>query len=226
MKIHKEGRRILFFTLLALLAVNLLLFRYNAESDGFNKVFAAISVIMFLILLQFFRSPARRLFTHEDLIIAPADGKVVVIENVQEPEYFDDMRMQISIFMSPINVHITRNPISGIVRYFKYHPGNYLVAWHPKSSTKNERTTVVVESEAGPLVLFRQIAGAMARRIVWYVNEGDEVSQGEEFGFIKFGSRVDIFVPLDTEIKVQIGEKVKGGQTIIAQLKTPPPSLF
>lgn len=226
MKIHKEGRRILFFTLLALLAVNLLLFRYNAENDGFNKVFAGISVIMFLILLQFFRSPARRLFTHEDLIIAPADGKVVVIENVQEPEYFDDMRKQISIFMSPINVHITRNPISGIVRYFKYHPGNYLVAWHPKSSTKNERTTVVVESEAGPLVLFRQIAGAMARRIVWYVNEGDEVSQGEEFGFIKFGSRVDIFVPLDTEIKVEIGEKVKGGQTVIAQLKTPPPTLF
>ncbi|GAB3231220.1 phosphatidylserine decarboxylase family protein [Hymenobacter seoulensis] len=226
MKIHKEGRRILFFTLLALLAANLLLFRYNAENDGVNKVFAVISVIVFLTLLQFFRSPARRLFTHEDLVIAPADGKVVVIENVHEPEYFDDQRKQISIFMSPINVHITRNPISGIVRYFKYHPGNYLVAWHPKSSTKNERTTVVVESEAGPFVLFRQIAGAMARRIVWYVNEGDEVSQGEEFGFIKFGSRVDIFVPLDTEVKVQIGEKVKGGQTIIAQLKTEAPSLF
>ncbi|QIX61442.1 phosphatidylserine decarboxylase family protein [Hymenobacter lutimineralis] len=226
MKIHKEGRRILFFTLLALLAVNLLLFRYNAQNDGFNKVFAVISVLVFLILLQFFRSPARRLFTHEDLVIAPADGKVVVIEDVHEPEYFDDVRKQISIFMSPINVHITRNPISGIVRYFKYHPGNYLVAWHPKSSTKNERTTVVVESEAGPFVLFRQIAGAMARRIVWYVNEGDEVSQGEEFGFIKFGSRVDIFVPLDTEVKVQIGEKVKGGQTIIAQLKTNAPSLF
>ncbi|RSK50748.1 phosphatidylserine decarboxylase family protein [Hymenobacter rigui] len=226
MKIHKEGRRILFFTLLALLAANLLLFRYNAENDGVNKVFAGISVIVFLTLLQFFRSPARRLFTHEDLVIAPADGKVVVIEDVHEPEYFDDVRKQISIFMSPINVHITRNPISGIVRYFKYHPGNYLVAWHPKSSTKNERTTVVVESEAGPFVLFRQIAGAMARRIVWYVNEGDEVSQGEEFGFIKFGSRVDIFVPVDTEVKVQIGEKVKGGQTIIAQLKTDAPSLF
>ncbi|UYZ62138.1 phosphatidylserine decarboxylase family protein [Hymenobacter weizhouensis] len=226
MKIHKEGRRILFFTLLALLAVNLLLFRYNAANEGFNKVFAGISVVVFLALLQFFRSPARRLFTHEDLVIAPADGKVVVIEDVHEPEYFDDVRKQISIFMSPINVHITRNPISGIVRYFKYHPGNYLVAWHPKSSTKNERTTVVVESEAGPFVLFRQIAGAMARRIVWYVNEGDEVSQGEEFGFIKFGSRVDIFVPVDTEVKVQIGEKVKGGQTIIAQLKTESPGLF
>ncbi|MBG8554446.1 phosphatidylserine decarboxylase family protein [Hymenobacter guriensis] len=226
MKIHKEGRRILFFTLLALLAVNLLLYRYNAQNDGFNKVFAVISVIVFLTLLQFFRSPARRLLTHEDHIISPVDGKVVVIEDVHEPEYFDDVRKQISIFMSPINVHITRNPVSGIVRYFKYHPGNYLVAWHPKSSTKNERTTVVVESEAGPFVLFRQIAGAMARRIVWYVNEGDEVSQGEEFGFIKFGSRVDIFVPVDTEVKVQIGEKVKGGQSIIAQLKTDTPSIF
>jgi len=214
MKIHKEGRRILFFTLLGLIVVNLLLFRLNARHVTFNQIFAGISVIVFLTLLQFFRSPARRLF------------KVVVIENVFEPEFFDDERKQISIFMSPINVHITRNPISGVVRYFKYHPGNYLVAWHPKSSTKNERTTVVVESEAGPLVLFRQIAGAMARRIVWYVNEGDEVSQGEEFGFIKFGSRVDIFVPLDTEVKVQLGEKVKGGQTIIAQLKTEAPSLF
>ncbi|GAA4003714.1 phosphatidylserine decarboxylase family protein [Hymenobacter fastidiosus] len=219
MKIHKEGRRILFFTLLALLAVNLLLLQFNRPAETFNRIFVGASLVAFLILLQFFRSPARRLFTHEDLIIAPADGKVVVIENVHESEYFDDMRKQISIFMSPINVHITRNPISGVVRYFKYHPGNYLVAWHPKSSTKNERTTVVVESEVGPFVLFRQIAGAMARRIVWYVNEGDEVSQGEEFGFIKFGSRVDIFVPIDTEVKVQIGEKVKGGQTIIAQLK-------
>jgi len=226
MKIHKEGRRILFFTLLALLAVNLLLFQLNARNETFNRIFAGLSVVAFLLLLQFFRSPYRNLLTHEDLLIAPADGKVVVIEDVHEPEYFDDVRKQISIFMSPINVHITRNPISGIVRYFKYHPGNYLVAWHPKSSTKNERTTVVVESDAGPLVLFRQIAGAMARRIVWYVNEGDEVSQGEEFGFIKFGSRVDVFVPLDTDIKVQLGDKVKGGETIIAQLKTTTPALF
>ena len=226
MKIHKEGRRILFFTLLALLAVNLLLFQLYARNETFNRIFAVVSAIAFLLLLQFFRSPYRNLLTHEDLLIAPADGKVVVIEDVHEPEYFDDMRKQISIFMSPINVHITRNPISGIVRYFKYHPGNYLVAWHPKSSTKNERTTVVVESDAGPLVLFRQIAGAMARRIVWYVNEGDEVSQGEEFGFIKFGSRVDVFVPLDTELKVKLGDKVKGGETIIAQLKTTTPALF
>lgn len=226
MKIHKEGRRILFFTLLALLAINLLLFRLNARNETFNFIFAGLSVVAFLLLLQFFRSPYRNLLTHEDLLIAPADGKVVVIEEVHEPEYFDDTRKQISIFMSPINVHITRNPISGIVRYFKYHPGNYLVAWHPKSSTKNERTTVVVQSEAGPMVLFRQIAGAMARRIVWYVSEGDEVSQGEEFGFIKFGSRVDVYVPLDTELRVKLGDKVKGGETVIAQLKTQTPSLF
>ncbi|QMU31243.1 phosphatidylserine decarboxylase family protein [Adhaeribacter radiodurans] len=220
MKIHKEGRKILLFTFLGLLIVNLLLFRLNAPHETFNKIFLAISVIAFLLLLQFFRSPFRTLITHEDLVIAPADGKVVVIENVHEPEFFKDTRKQISIFMSPINVHITRNPVSGIVKYFKYHPGNYFVAWHPKSSTKNERTTVVVTSDAGPDILFRQIAGAMARRIVWYVTEGDEVNQGEEFGFIKFGSRVDIFVPVDTDIKVNLGEKTKGGQTVIAQLKT------
>jgi phosphatidylserine decarboxylase len=220
MKIHKEGRKILLFTFLGLLVVNLLVFRYNAPHETFNKIFLVISVIAFLLLLQFFRSPFRNLITHEDLVIAPADGKVVVIEDVHEPEFFKDTRKQISIFMSPINVHITRNPVSGVVKYFKYHPGNYFVAWHPKSSTKNERTTVVVTSDAGPDILFRQIAGAMARRIVWYVTEGDEVNQGEEFGFIKFGSRVDIFVPVDTDIKVNLGEKTKGGQTVIAQLKT------
>ena len=226
MKIHKEGRRILLFTLLGLIVVNLLLHYLNAPHITFNKIFSAISAIVFLLLLQFFRSPFRNLLLHEDLIIAPADGKVVVIEEVEEPEFFNDVRKQISIFMSPINVHITRNPISGIVKYFKYHPGNYFVAWHPKSSTKNERTTVVVTSTAGPDILFRQIAGAMARRIVWYVKEGDEVNQGEEFGFIKFGSRVDIFVPLNTDIKVNIGQKTKGGQTVIAQLKTETGSFF
>jgi phosphatidylserine decarboxylase len=219
MKIHKEGRRILFVTLLLLIALNLVLYYWNKGNDVVNYLVTGASAIVFLLILQFFRSPFRHMFTHEDLLLAPADGKVVVIEKVHEPEYFDDERMQISIFMSPINVHVTRNPISGIVKYFKYHPGNYLVAWHPKSSTLNERTTVVVESDAGPKVLFRQIAGAMARRIVWYVNEGDEVTQGEEFGFIKFGSRVDLFVPLDTVVKVEMGQKVKGGETVICQLK-------
>ena len=226
MKIHREGRRILFFTLLILLVFNLLLYNYNAANMTFNRIFSGASVIVFLLILQFFRSPYRNLLLHEDLIVAPADGKVVVIEEVEEPEYFKDKRKQISIFMSPINVHVTRNPVSGIVSYFKYHPGNYFVAWHPKSSTQNERTTVVVESTAGPEVLFRQIAGAMARRIVWYVKEKDEVSQGEEFGFIKFGSRVDVFLPLDTIVKVELGQKTKGGETVIAQLKTEPPSFF
>jgi phosphatidylserine decarboxylase len=226
MKIHKEGRKILLYTILVLLVLNLALYQFNPENVTFNRFFSIISVVLFLLLLQFFRSPYRNLLLHEDLVIAPADGKVVVIEEVHEPEYFDDVRKQISIFMSPINVHITRNPVSGIVKYFKYHPGNYFVAWHPKSSTKNERTTVVVDSLAGSDILFRQIAGAMARRIVWYVKEGDEVSQGEEFGFIKFCSRVDIFVPLDTEIKVELGQKTKGGVTVIAQLKTEKPSLF
>ena len=226
MKIHKEGRKILLYTCLVLLVLNMLLYQFNAVNVTFNRIFSGISVVFFLLLLQFFRSPYRNLLLHEDLVIAPADGKVVVIEDVHEPEYFDGMRKQISIFMSPINVHITRNPISGIIKYFKYHPGNYFVAWHPKSSTKNERTTVVVESLTGADILFRQIAGAMARRIVWYVKEGDEVSQGEEFGFIKFGSRVDVFVPLDTEIKVRLGQKTKGGITVIAQLKTESPALF
>ena len=216
----------MFFTFLGLVLVNLILFRFNAPHKTFNQIFAGISGLAFLLLLQFFRSPFRNLFTHEDLIIAPADGKVVVIEEVHEPEFFKDTRRQISIFMSPINVHITRNPVSGVVKYFKYHPGNYFVAWHPKSSTKNERTTVVVTSSVGADILFRQIAGAMARRIVWYVTEGDEVNQGEEFGFIKFGSRVDIFVPVDTHIKVKLGEKTKGGQTVIAQLKTEAGSFF
>jgi phosphatidylserine decarboxylase len=152
-------------------------------------------------------------------IICPADGKVVVIEETEETEYLKDKRIQVSVFMSPINVHVNRNPISGIVKYFMYHPGKFLVAWHPKSSTENERTTVVIENDKGVSVLFRQIAGALARRIVCYSKEGETAEQGEEFGFIKFGSRVDIFLPLGTEIKVGLGEVVKGGVTVLAHLK-------
>src|SRR5690606_23208551 len=148
----------------------------------------------------------------------PADGKVVVIEEAEETEYFKDKRIQVSIFMSPINVHINRNPLSGVVSFFKYHPGKFLVAWHPKSSTDNERTTVVVRNRNNVEVLFRQIAGALARRIVWYVKENDAVEQGEEFGFIKFGSRVDLFLPLGTKVNVNIGDKVVGGKTVIAEL--------
>jgi phosphatidylserine decarboxylase len=152
---------------------------------------------------------------------APADGKVVVIEEADETEYFKDRRIQLSVFMSPVNVHVNRNPISGLVKYFRYHPGKYLVAWHPKSSTENERTTVVTENSAGVAVLFRQIAGALARRIVWYVKEGDEVEQGSQFGFIKFGSRVDLFLPLGSKIKVELNQVVKGGRTILAELPMP-----
>ena len=177
-----------------------------------------LSFALFVIILQFFRSPAITIDQDETQVLCPADGKVVVIEEADETEYFKDRRIQLSVFMSPINVHINRNPISGIVKYFKYHPGKYLVAWHPKSSTENERTTVVTENSNGVSVLFRQIAGALARRIVWYVKEGDAVEQGEEFGFIKFGSRVDLFLPLGTKINVEIGQVVKGGKTVLAEL--------
>jgi phosphatidylserine decarboxylase len=177
------------------------------------------SIIVFLLVLQFFRNP--KIFTNEDpqLVFAPADGKVVVIEEALEDEYLHDMRKQISIFMSPINVHINRSPISGVVEYFKYHPGKYLVAWHPKSSFENERTTMVLSQDNGVKLLVRQIAGAVARRIKWYVKEGDPVQQGGEFGFIKFGSRVDVFLPLDAEILVGLNQVTKGGRTAIAKLK-------
>jgi phosphatidylserine decarboxylase len=177
-----------------------------------------LSVVLAIIVLQFFRVPKRSTTSNSKHIIAPADGKVVVIEEVVETEYFKGPRRQVSIFMSPINVHINFNPISGIVSYFKYHPGKFLVAWHPKSSTDNERTTVVVKHDNGTEILFRQIAGAMARRICWYVDKGTIVEQGKEFGFIKFGSRVDIFLPLDAKILVNLNDKPVGGETIIAEL--------
>ncbi len=168
-------------------------------------------------IVWFFRLPARNFTQGEHLVIAPADGKVVVIEETFEPEYFKDKRLQVSIFMSPLNVHVNRSPIAGIVKYMKYHPGKYLVAWHPKSSTENERTTVVVGNSKSTL-LMRQIAGALARRICYYVKEGQAIAQNEEFGFIRFGSRVDIYFPVGTKIDVKIGEKVQGGITILAKM--------
>jgi phosphatidylserine decarboxylase len=179
-----------------------------------------IQVAFFLLwfwVLWFFRIPKRTFTNGDNLIVAPADGKVVVIEEVQENEYFKDKRLQVSIFMSPLNVHVNRSPINGKVDYVKYHPGKYLVAWHPKSSTENERTTVVV-SNNNVTLLMRQIAGAMARRIKYYVKEGDKIGQNDEFGFIRFGSRVDVFFPVGTQIDVKIGEAVKGGQTILAKM--------
>lgn len=176
-----------------------------------------LSVVLFLAILQFFRNPIRELvIADENLIYAPADGKIVAIEEVTEGEYFNDKRLQISIFMSPTNVHVNRNPISGTVNYFKYHPGKYLVAWHPKSSTENERTTVVIGNGEAEILL-RQIAGFMAKRIVNYVDEGERVEQGTDMGFIKFGSRVDLFLPLNADIQVEMGQKVKGNKTVIAK---------
>lgn len=179
-----------------------------------------VQVLFFLLwfwVLWFFRIPKRNYTKGGNLMIAPADGKVVVIEETEENEYFKDRRLQVSIFMSPLNVHVNRSPISGQVKYVKYHPGKYLVAWHPKSSTENERTTVVIGNEKTTLLL-RQIAGAMARRIKYYVKEGDAIEQGAEFGFIRFGSRVDIFFPLGTQINAKIGDAVQGGVTVLAQL--------
>ena len=179
---------------------------------------AVASVVLFLAVLQFFRNPVRQILMPDDNVVyAPADGKVVVIEEAHESEYFDDKRLQVSIFMSPVNVHVNRNPISGIVSYFKYHPGKYLVAWHPKSSTENERTTTVINT-GDTEILMRQIAGAVAKRIVNYLSVGQEVEQGKDMGFIKFGSRVDLFLPLDAKLNVEIGEKVKGNKTVIAEL--------
>lgn len=175
--------------------------------------------VIFLIFLQFFRSPKRNLVISSRSIVCPADGRVVAIEEVEEPEYFNgEKRIQVSVFMSPLNVHLNRYPISGRIAYSKYHPGLFLVAWHPKSSTENERNTVVIETEFGVSVLIRQIAGFVARRIVWYCHEDDEVKQGDELGFIKFGSRVDLFLPLDAKIKVEIDEKVQGGISILAEI--------
>ncbi|WP_304065398.1 phosphatidylserine decarboxylase family protein [Pedobacter glucosidilyticus] len=218
MTIHKEGYTSIALTVLFVFVTNALINYYLPHVTWFVWLWYLVSLLLFITVLQFFRNPVVNLTLGENQIICPADGKVVVIEEAQENEYFKDKRLQISVFMSPINVHVNRNPISGIVKFFKYHPGKYLVAWDPKSSTDNERTTVVVENSNGVPVLFRQIAGALARRIVWYVKEGDQVEQGKEFGFIKFGSRVDVFLPVGTQVNVNLGDKVKGGVTVLATL--------
>ena len=218
MTIHKEGYSTIAVTVLFIFVVNAFIdYRYY-DITWLRWLIYILSALILIIILQFFRSP-RRLFSSGDaLVICPADGKVVVIEETDELEYFKDKRLQVSIFMSPVNVHINRNPISGMVKFFKYHPGKYLAAWNPKSSAENERTTVVVEHANGVPVLFRQIAGALARRIVCYVKEGDEVVQAEQFGFIKFGSRVDVFLPIGTKINVSLNEVVKGGITTLAEI--------
>lgn len=213
---HKEGYKIITITSIVIISGILL-------ADKFISVFwlqKSVQVVLlffFVMILQFFRNPKRISVLNDSTIIAPVDGKVVVIEEVEEPEYFKDKRIQISIFMSPLNVHVTRYALGGAVKYSKYHPGKYLVAWHPKASTENERTTVVVGNTVFDAVLYRQIAGALAKRIVNYANVGDEVVQGTDAGFIKFGSRVDVYLPLGTKINVKLGETVKGGVDVIAE---------
>jgi phosphatidylserine decarboxylase len=212
---HKEGTpSILLGT--AFTAVVLLLLDYFIDTNWIEMTIQIAALVFLIIILQFFRNPKRSVILNENQIIAPVDGKVVVIEEVYEGEYFKDKRLQISIFMSPINVHVTRYGLSGIVKFSKYHPGKFLVAWHPKASEENERTTVVVENATFGAVLYRQIAGALARRIVNYAQEGMQVVQGTDAGFIKFGSRVDLFLPLGTPINVELNQKAIGGKTIIA----------
>ena len=213
---HKEGHTIIVIFLTAVIG-DILLLEYFLD-DGFLKIFLQLlSLTILILILQFFRNPKRTTKLNQNHIISPVDGKVVNIQKVYEKEYFKDERIIISIFMSPINVHVTRYPISGVIKYSKYHPGKYLVAWHPKSSEKNERTTIVVENKIFGEILYRQIAGALARRIVNYAEVGQKVVQGEDAGFIKFGSRVDVFVPTDKKINVKLNQHLKGGEDIIAE---------
>jgi phosphatidylserine decarboxylase len=219
MRFHREGNTIMLVAGLILLGLNLLAYYFLFRENQTAMIgLGVVSLVLFGLVVQFFRIPTRTHTLDEKLVVAPADGTVVVIEETQEDEYFKAKRKQVSIFMSPLNVHVNRNPLSGVVSYFRYYPGKYLVAWHPKSSTENERTTVVIKQESGIEVLMRQIAGALARRIVWYVREGEAVKQTEEMGFIKFGSRVDLFLPLDAKINVTMGQKTKGGVTVVAEL--------
>ncbi|MFZ4614141.1 MAG: phosphatidylserine decarboxylase family protein [Bacteroidia bacterium] len=216
MKFHKEGYTSLIIVIVT--GIVLILFSNFFGNKLLIYLSYIISLFLIIVVIQFFRNPIRILKLDENSIISPADGKVVVIENVFEPEYLKTNCIQISIFMSPTNVHINRNPVSGIVSFFKYHPGKFLVAWHPKSSTENERTTIAIKTAKGEEILMRQIAGALARRIVWYCKENDVVKQTNEFGFIKFGSRVDLYLPLTSKINVQLNQIVKGGISEIAFL--------
>ena len=213
---HKEGHTIILIFLFAVIA-DILLLEYILDDGLIKLILQSVSILILLLILQFFRNPVRNTIINEKHIISPVDGKVVNIEKVYEKEYFKDERLQVSIFMSPLNVHVTRYPISGKVKFSKYHPGEYLVAWHPKSSEKNERTTIVLENKVVGKILYRQIAGALARRIVNYAEVGENVTQGKDAGFIKFGSRVDLFLPVDSILNIEINQHVKGGEDIISE---------
>ena len=214
---HKEGHKIILITLFVVVGLFLTI-DYFVTIEWLRVLLMIVILVFFILILQFFRNPKRNTKLNDKQVVSPVDGKVVVIEEVFETEYFNDKRLQVSVFMSPINVHVTRYPIGGKVAYSKYHPGKYLVAWHPKSSTENERTTVVVENKTYGKVLFRQVAGALAKRIVNYAKENGTATQGADQGFIKFGSRVDLYLPLDTNIKVELNQKVRGGESIIAEM--------
>lgn len=218
MPIHKEGKKILAAALVILLAINFVVVRYLLKNQLGCVLFALFSLLTYAWLVYFFRNPFRNISLQEDGVLSPADGKVVLIQRVDEHEYLHETRIQVSIFLSLFDVHVNRNPISGTIKYFKYHPGKYLVAWHPKSSLQNERTTVVIENKKGVKVLFRQVAGILARRICFYPQEGDQVQQGSEFGFIRFGSRVDVLLPSNAMVKVTLGERVQGGVSMLAEL--------
>jgi phosphatidylserine decarboxylase len=220
MNIHKEGYRTIAIAVLIFGAINIIFFYFfSAQNPLLSWVVFGVSLIALLFIISFFRSPRRNFIVAHHQVICPADGKVVVIEETMEPEYFKDKRLQVSIFMSPANVHINRIPMSGTVEYSQYHKGKYLVAWNPKSSTENERHSVVIKSDSA-IILVKQIAGAMAKRIVNYLKVGEYVSQGNEMGFIKFGSRVDVLLPVGTELNVALNQKVKGGITVLATIDT------
>jgi phosphatidylserine decarboxylase len=214
---HKEGYKIILITLVLAIAMSLAA-DYFILNDYLRSAFMLLAIVMLVLVLQFFRNPKRNLKISEDHVVSPVDGKVVVIEEVFEKEFFNEKRLQVSVFMSPINVHVTRYPVAGEVVFSKYHPGKFLVAWHPKSSEENERTTVVVSSKKFGNVLHRQIAGALARRIVNYAEKGQQVTQGSDSGFIKFGSRVDVFLPIGTKLDVKLNDVVKGGTSILAYI--------
>ena len=218
MTIHREGKNWVWGTLITVLLINFLVLNFRAEHDWITVLVLIVTLVFFLLILQFFRYPKRNITRNENYVIAPADGKVVVIERTEESEYYKDKRIQVSIFMSPINVHANWYPMSGKIKFLRYHKGKYLVAWHPKASTENERSTIVVEKDSNKTILLRQIAGALAKRIVYYPRENDLVKQGAEMGFIKFGSRVDIYLPLTAKINVELNQKTKGGVTVIAEL--------
>lgn len=216
LSIHIEGRQLIKTLLIYLLIINGILYFFELNNSVYTLINIS-SISIFLLTLYFFRNPDRTVNPDDNIIYAPADGKIVVVGQTIDDEYFKEPRMQISIFMSPLNVHVNRVPVSGEVKYYKYHPGNYLVAWHPKSSVHNEHTSVVLKTENGEEVLLRQIAGAVARRVVCYAKEGNILQQGQDLGFIKFGSRVDILLPLHYKIRVRLGDKVKGNKTILAE---------